>query len=305
MNPFYTDETKIIMLNSANRISGRDSDSVLNMGYHLNNDYLFYHCQVIDFYGNSMNVEGERLANFDAFDFMESSYNSHNKYNGQTIVCGVVLHGARQYRLTQINNRFIVKNFNGKNIRFAITKGNGEYKGVDFSGIRDWTLLMAFTPIKNTLEPIYYISSKKNESFTYCFNGLDRTNLSDPIDNCNILLKPISSAYTEFFVDVKIIQHTHPLQTVGPEYLNIFISGWSEDYPQRQFIGCLFCAGSAPGTNVFDSNKGSDNAVFKVKHMTQPRVIKLELLRTDYASPGAAFLEGYNIHFSCLITPIR
>jgi len=304
MNPFYTDETKIIYLNSFDRVGNNSANAIMDMGHHLNNEYEFYHCQVIDYWGDSHNLAGSRLGNFEAFDFMESSYTTTNKYNGQTICAGVTFNSGIQYRQTEMYNRFVVKNFNGKRIRFAITRGDGAYNGNDFGGgVTDgWTLLLALTPIKN--EPQYYIQSKFAESFTYCINSsIAKIDPASEIHNCDFLLNPISSEYNEFFVDVRIIQHTNRLQTVVDEYINIFISDWSEDYPERQFIGSVMCLGS--GASSFNSNKGADNAVFKVKNMKQAKRVKFEMLRINGSRPTLLFDTDYIIHFSCLFTPIK
>lgn len=302
MNPFYTDETKIVYLNSTDRVGNNHANAIMNMGHHLNNAYEYFHCQVIDFWGDSMNLAGARLGNFEAFDFMESSYTTTNKYNGQTICAGVTFNSGIQYRNTEMYNRFIVKNFNGKRIRFAITRGDGNYTGNDFAGIRGWTLLLALTPIKP--DPIYHIQSKFFESFTYCISSSkSKIDPNTEIHNCELLLDPIASEYDEFFVDVRIIQHTKQLQTVAEEYMNIFISDWSEDYPERQFIGSVIALGN--GVDAFNSNKGSDNAVFKVKNMKQTRRIHFEMLRVNYSRPTGLFQPGYNFHISCLFTPIK
>lgn len=43
--------------------------------------YEFYHCQVLDFYGDGASASSDRLANFTAFDFMETAYNSDDIYS--------------------------------------------------------------------------------------------------------------------------------------------------------------------------------------------------------------------------------
>jgi hypothetical protein len=138
MNRFYTDETKTIMITCFNRISGNDGDCIIPMGYKLNNDYTHYYCEVLDFFGNSINVQGDRVGSLDAFDLMETSYNTHNHYNGQVVVACNNFHGGRQYRHTGFRHPFIAINWNGKNIRFAATTGNGLYTANEFTGNRNW-----------------------------------------------------------------------------------------------------------------------------------------------------------------------
>lgn len=303
MNKFYTDETKTIMITCFNRISGTDADCVIPMGFKLNNQYSHYYVEVLDFYGNAIDLDGDRLGNLDAFDFMETNYNSHNHYNGQTIVAGIIFNGTLQYKRTAFKYPFICKNFNGKNIRFAVTKGNYDYTAVEFTTVRNWVLLLTVTPLKDTLEPIYYISSKKYKSFTYYFDT--NSIISGDISNCSIKLNPIHDGYSEYFVDVRAMIHTRLLQTNPENFCNVYINNWSEE-EESQFIGCLFCNGNALGTNLFESNQTADNAVFKIKNMKSNRIINLQLKTTEnIILSNSFFLAGYTLSISCLITPIK
>jgi hypothetical protein len=125
------------------------------------------------------------------------------------------------------------------------------------------------------------------------------------MSNCEIDIPPIYDGYSEYFVDVKLLMHTRLLQTLGQEFMVVYVDNWSEDNT-HQVIGCLFCAGNTLGTNVFDGNPSSDNAVFRIKNMNTTRRINVELVQTDNTIVSAAnYLEGYAFTIHCLITPIK
>lgn len=304
MNRFYTDETRTFVISCENRISGTDGDCIIPMGHKLNNQYTHFYCEVLDFLGNSINLQGQRVGSLDAFDFMETSYNTHNHYNGQTIIPCSNFHSSRQYRHTAFRHPFITKNFNGKNIRFAFTRGDNVYNATEFTGARNWILILAVTPIKNTKQPIYYISNKKYDSFMYTFSSNNL--VSGDISNGDFIIPAIYDNYSEYFVDVKTIQHTRQLQTLNHEFMLVYIDGWSEDN-YHQIIGGLFCLGNDPALNLFDCNPSADNAVFKIKNMKKSRRINVRLMSTDninFIAPNL-FLNDYTYTIHCLITPIK
>lgn len=173
MNRFYTDETKPTTITSLNRISGRDSNCIIPMGYHLNNQYSRYDGEVRDFYGiSSMNFDGQRLrSNLDCFEFLETSYNSHSHYNGPNLVSGIIFHGSRLYRRTEYKAPFIADS------RLLVEM---DYNG-DYNGLRNWVLLLAVTPIKDPLKQLKIkslsgIPSKKDLYWVsdFCEEGRER-----------------------------------------------------------------------------------------------------------------------------------
>jgi hypothetical protein len=305
MNRFYTDETKHILITSINRLSGTDADCIVPMGYFLNNQYTHYYCEVLDFWANSINLQGQRVGSLDAFGLMETSYNSHNHYNGQPLIPCNNFHASRQYRHTGFRFPFIAKNFNGKNIRFAFTRGDNAYTALEFTGIRNWFVSLAVTPIKNDKQPIYYISNKKYESFMYSFSSVNL--VSGNITNCKIDIPAIHDGYSEYFVDVKTIEHTRQLQTLGNEFLLVYIDNWSDNDP-HQFIGCLYCTGNNPLANLFSGNSSADNSIFRIKTMNKSRRINLKLISQGGINDildTSYFLDGYTFTIHCLITPIK
>jgi len=54
MNKHYTDETRTIFINSVQRISGHDHDLIIKFDSVLPNEYKYFYCETIDFYGHSI-----------------------------------------------------------------------------------------------------------------------------------------------------------------------------------------------------------------------------------------------------------
>ena len=306
MNPHYTDETRTIFINSVQRISGDDHDLLIKFGAILPNEYDRFYCETIDFFGQSINVNARILTDrycpsVDAFDFIETHYNSNKQYNGQTLVSSVTFHGGSQYTRRNPRIPYVVKNFNNKTIRFAMRSVKDTYTGSDYDGMRNWTLIISVTPIKDTLP--YYISNKKYESFTYTF-GSSQLVSGHPGD-CIVALPPITDNYKSYFVDIKIIQNTQNL-VVYEDYILLFCEGWAEsEYsPYGQIIGGLVDGGGA--ANRFDTNPTSDNAVFVIQNIKQSRNVRFRLVYNDLTqTPSNLFDPGYTWYVSCLITPIN
>ena len=305
MNKFYTDETRTIFISSELRVSGNDADLLYKFPAIFPNEYEFFYCETIDFFGHSVNVNlGTGTSRFspglDSFDFMLNNYNSSEKYNGQTIVPCVVFHAAQQYTRKKITLPFTIRNPNLKTFRFAVRSANDKYEATQYASMRNWTLILSITPIKET--PIYHISNKKYESFTYTISSNNL--ISGHPGDCVIELPSINDNYSEYFVDVKIMQQTQNLIAID-EYVLLFCSGWSEsEYSQYdQIIGGLCDATVA--ANRLDANPSSDNAVFRIKNMKQKRRVNFNIRYNDLSQVGNVFNAGYVWYISCLITPIR
>ena len=160
---------------------------------------------------------------------------------------------------------------------------------------------MSVTPINET--PLYRISNKKYESFTYTFSSNQL--VSGTPNDCTVKLPPIYDSYSEYFVDVKIMQHTHQYIN-GDEYVLLFCEGWSESEYSRygQIIGGLVDATAA--ASRFDSNPGADNAGFRIINMKQSRQVSFKLRYNDLTIvPSNQLQVGYVWYINCLITPIR
>ena len=310
MNPHYTSETRTIFINSVQRTSGGDHDLVIKFGAVLPNEYERFYCETIDFYGQSIDVNFEIMTNrycpsVDAFDFIENNYNSNEQYNGQTIAAAVTFHGGVQYIKRSQRIPYIVKNFNNKSIRFALRSVKDTYTGREYGGMRNWTLIMSVTPIKDELKDTlpYHISNKKYESFTYSF-GSNQLISGHPGD-CIVQVPAITDNYNSYFVDVKIMQNTQNL-IAFEDYILLFCEGWSEtEYsPYGQIIGGLVDASTA--AQRFDSNPTSDNAVFVIINMKHRRNVRFKLLYNDLTLiPQGIIDAGYTWYVNCLITPIN
>ena len=305
MNPHYTDETKTIFINSELRVSGNDHDLMYKFPSVLPNQYSHFYCESIDFYGQSVQPNPGNFSRYspclDVFDLMETNYNSSEQYNGQTIVPSVVFHAGQQYTRRKLTLPFIAKNFNGKTFRFVVRSAWDAYDASSFASMRNWTLILSVTPIKET--QIYHISNKKYESFSY---SISSNQIVEGTPNNGVVeIAPIYDSYNEYFVDVKIIQQTQNLIAID-EYVLLYCEGWSEtEYsPYGQIIGGLVDATAA--ANRFDSNPSSDNAVFRIKNMRQKRRIKFKIRYNDLTmTPNNILSAGYSWYINCLITPIR
>ena len=77
------------------------------MPFLFSNEYEYLYCETLSFYGNTAPIPDQYCASFDAFDLMETHYNSSNKYNGQTLFPAVTMITGGQYHNNYTSKPFI------------------------------------------------------------------------------------------------------------------------------------------------------------------------------------------------------
>jgi hypothetical protein len=239
---------------------------------------------------------------------MEQSYHTNKKYNGQRVSNTDSFHFASQYRQTKSTLKYIVKNFNNKNIRFAIRSEIEQgYVISTFGDTREWTLLLALTPILPDNRIPKYISSKKYESFSYTILS-SKKNSGDQVDGY-INLPAINDGYSKYFVDVKLINVTTLEINSGVEYLSLYAYDWAENgygglSSDKMLIG--LAADQTLSTPFFPPNASADNSVFVIKKMGVPRQIRFKWFKY-YGQPvlSSQITTKFRYSINCLITPIE
>ncbi len=299
----YTTDTQTIVINSIFRTSGDRNDAYIPMGNRLNNKFKLYHCKVISCHMNSYQTASTtRMINLEAFDFMEQSYGTNDKYNSQIVANGIESHPANQYN-KRFNMSYIVKNFNNETKRFIVTDiGLGREKAGVISGARHWTLILALTPIYDEGYKLYkVVSDKKLQSFTYAFIGKSENEI--------INLPPIYDGYSRYFVQVRDCRvTTDNFDSAGvQEYSIVTAEGWARNPSQDSDTMVVCClADHQYHTPFYGANvSGDNNPVFIIDNMKQTRPIRFKLLdgSFDLVDP-ARILAGFEYMITCLITPI-
>jgi len=300
----FTTDTQTIVINSNFRTSGDKIDAYIPMGNRLNPNFDFYHCKVLSVCLNSHNtVDARRNVCLEAFDFMEESYTNDEKYNSQPIINSLRAHPAQQYSKKQ-NMSYIVKNFNNKTIRFIITDlSNSREIAINIPGSRQWTLILALTPIYDNTYKLYKtISDKNNERFCYTVIG----HSDDEIIN----LPPIYNSYNKFFVVVNECHITHLEVTSGSveEYIIITAFDLADNPSNDSGEHVLAMCGDheyAPGP-FYDGNPNPINSTFIIQNMKQTRPTRFRILdQTFSVIDPARILAGFEYMIKFIITPIE
>ncbi len=198
---------------------------------------------------------------------------------------------------------FICRNFNNKTIRFIITDlSNGREKALNISGARHWSLILACTPIYESIRPdcqfkMYKTISDNNDK-RFCMNIIGHS--EDEIIN----VPAIYNSYNRYHVEV-IDMHMMQLNLSSTTILKTCFD-WAKNPSNiynEHVLGVI--ADHEYHTPFYDGCHADISSTFIIQNMKQTRPIRFRMLdQTFNTVDSSRILAGFQHFIKFLITPI-